>query len=92
MKLHGFKNCITGVNVSLVSSFNAFFNPSYFVFEEYLVQHARNWGPFLERPNNFSGPKANFEIKTCLVVAQVLAHKAVSFASLLFLVTDSFIA
>ena len=24
-----------------------------------------NWGPFLERPGNFSGPKANFKIKTC---------------------------
>ena len=24
-----------------------------------------NWGPFLERPRNFSGPKANFKIKTC---------------------------
>ena len=24
-----------------------------------------NWGRFLERPGNFSGPKANFKIKTC---------------------------
>ena len=44
-------------------------------------------GPFLERPGNFSGAKANFEIKTCWIVAQFLAHKPDSFASL----TDSFI-
>ena len=44
-------------------------------------------GPFLERPGNFSGPKANFEIKTCLIVAQFLAHKPVNSASL----TDTFI-
>ena len=42
---------------------------------------------YLERPGNFSGPEANFEIKTCLIVAQFLAHKSVGFASL----TDSFI-
>ena len=40
-----------------------------------------------QRPGNFSGPKANFEIKTCLKVAQFLPHKSVSLASL----TDSFI-
>ena len=39
------------------------------------------WGPFLERPGNFSDPKGNFEIKTCYTVAQFLAHKPVSFAS-----------
>ena len=44
-------------------------------------------GPFLERPGNFSGPKANFEIKTCWIVAQFLAHKPVNSASL----TDTFI-
>ena len=43
--------------------------------------------PFLERPGNFSGPKANFKNKTCLIVAQGLAHKPVNFVSL----TDSFI-
>ena len=62
------------------------------VFEEHLVKHALIWGPFLERPGNLSGPKANFEIKTCLiVVAQFLANKAASLALLLFWVTDSFI-
>ena len=34
-------------------------------------------GPFLERPGNFSGPKANFEIKTCLKVAQFLTRTRV---------------
>ena len=38
-------------------------------------------GSFLERPGNFSGTKANFEIKTCWIVAQFLAHKPVNFAS-----------
>ena len=29
-----------------------------------LQKLTRPWGPFLERPGNFSGPKANFKIKT----------------------------
>ena len=45
-------------------------------------------GPFLERPGNFSVPKANFKIQTFWIVAQFLARKPVNFASLL---TDSFI-
>ena len=45
------------------------------------------WGPFLERPGNFPGPKANFKIQTTWIVAQFLAHKPVNFASS----TDSFI-
>ena len=45
------------------------------------------WDPFLERPDNFSGPKPNFEIKTSWIAAKFLAHKLVNFASL----TDSFI-
>ena len=44
-------------------------------------------GSFLERPGNFSGPKANVKIKTCWIIAQFLAHKPVNFASLI----DSFI-
>ena len=40
----------------------------------------RYWGPFLERPRNFSGLKGNFEIKTCYLVAQFLVHKPVNFA------------
>ena len=43
-------------------------------------------GQFLQRAENFSVPKANFKIQTCLIVAQFLAHKLVNFASL----TDSF--
>ena len=39
----------------------------------------RAWDPFLERPGNFSGPKANFEIKTCWILAQFQAHKLVNF-------------
>ena len=44
-------------------------------------------GLFLERTSNFSGLKANFEIKTFWIVAQCLAHKSVNLASL----TDNFI-
>ena len=44
-------------------------------------------GPFLERPDNFSGPKVNFEIKTSWIVPQFLAYKPVNFA----LLTDNFI-
>ena len=40
-----------------------------------------NCGPFLERPDNFSGWKANFEIKTRWIVTQFLAHNPVNFAS-----------
>ena len=39
------------------------------------------WGPFLERLGNVLGPKGNFEIKTCYIVAQFLAHKPVNFVS-----------
>ena len=39
------------------------------------------WGTFFEGPGNFSGPKGNFEIKTCYIAAQFLAHKPVNFAS-----------
>ena len=42
--------------------------------------------PFLERPVNFSGRKANFKIKTSWIVAQFLAHKPVNVA----LLSDSF--
>ena len=48
----------------------------------------RNWGLSLETPGNVSGPKANFKIKTCWMVAQFLAHKPVNLASL----TVSYIA
>ena len=44
-------------------------------------------GPFLERPGNFSGPKADFEIKACWIVTEFETHKPVSFA----LLTDTFI-
>ena len=44
-------------------------------------------GPFLKRPGNFSGPKANFKIKPCWIVLQFLAHKPIKIASF----TDSFI-
>ena len=40
------------------------------------------WGAFLERHENFSGTKANFKIKTCWIVAPLLAHKPVNCASL----------
>ena len=47
----------------------------------------RGLGPVSRKPGNFSGGKANFEIKTCWIVAQVVSHKQANFASL----TDSFI-
>ena len=36
-------------------------------------------GPFLENPDNFWGPKANFNIETCLIVAQFQPRKQVNF-------------
>ena len=42
---------------------------------------------FSNSPATVSRPKANFEIQTCWMVAQLMAHKPVNFASL----TDSFI-
>ena len=45
------------------------------------------WGPFLQKTDNFSGVKANFEIKTSWTVAKFLAHKPVNFPSF----TDNFI-
>ena len=44
-------------------------------------------GSFFERPGNFSVPKVKFEIKTCWIVVQFLAHKPVNFTSW----TDDFI-
>ena len=38
-------------------------------------------GPFLKSLGTFSGPKANFKLKTCWIVAQFLAHKPVNIAS-----------
>ena len=49
------------------------------------VRKGRERGPFLERPGNYSGSKANFEIKT--IVVKFLADKPLNFASL----TDNFI-
>ena len=50
-----------------------------------LVQQACFWlgrrGPFLKRLGNFPGPKANFKVKTCWILAQFLAHKPVNFVS-----------
>ena len=42
--------------------------------------------PLSRKARNFSGPKANFKIKICSIVAQ-FGHKPVNFASL----TDSFV-
>ena len=42
--------------------------------------------PLSRKARNFSGPKANFKIKICWIVAQ-FGHKPVNFASL----TDSFV-
>ena len=45
------------------------------------------WGPFLESPGNFSGPKSNIQIEIKRIRARVLASKLLHFVSL----TDSFI-
>ena len=50
----------------------------------------RVWGPFLERPGNFSGLKANFKIKTwlnLLNISTVPSSQTGQFCSL----TDNFI-
>ena len=46
-----------------------------------------SWGPFLESPVNFSGPKSNIQIEIKRRRARVLAGKLLHFVSL----TDSFI-
>ena len=38
--------------------------------------------PVSRKAGNLSSPKANFVVKTCWIVAQFVAHKAVNFASL----------
>ena len=45
------------------------------------------WGPFLESPVNFSGPKSNIEIEIKRARTRVLASKLLHFVSL----TNSFI-
>ena len=45
------------------------------------------WGPFLESPGNFSGPKSNIQIEIYRIRARVQASKLLHFVSL----TDSFI-
>ena len=77
----------TVVTHSLLSHLFFFF-PSVFPFTFFVTFHLRTRGPFLERPDNFSsGPKANFKIKTCWMVAQFLADNPVNSAPLI----DSFI-
>ena len=59
-------------------------------FQETLYKH--HWllprlidmGPFLERPGNFSGPKANFKIKTYWIAAQFLGQKQATIHCILF--------
>ena len=57
------------------------------VFQTALVSIlSRLWGPFLESPDNFSGPKSNFRIELQRIRGRVLANKLLHFVSL----TDSF--
>ena len=44
-------------------------------------------GPFLQSPDNFSGPKSNIQIEIKRIGARVLGSKLLHFVSL----TDSFI-
>ena len=39
------------------------------------MMYSMSWGPFLESPGNFSGPKPEFGIKTQRVVAPVQLTK-----------------
>ena len=52
-----------------------------------LKQTAQRWGPFLESPGNFTGPKSNIEIEILRISARALASKLLHFVSL----TDSFV-
>ena len=47
----------------------------------------QTWGPFLESPGNFTGPKSNIQIEIKRIRARVLASKLLHLVSL----TDSFI-
>ena len=47
------------------------------VIVNFAVSWCKVWGPFFERPGNFSGPKANFEIQMYWIVAPFLAHKSI---------------
>ena len=47
--------------------------------EEIMSSHDSSQVPVFESPGTFSSPKANFEIKTCWIVAQFLAQKQVNF-------------
>ena len=50
------------------------------VFPFPIVPHTLSFsflGPFLQRPGNFSGAKANFKIQTSWLVAHFLAHKPI---------------
>ena len=54
---------------------------------------SKRFGPaacFFKHPESFRGPKANFKIKTFWIVVQFLAHKPVSFASLIYSFIVSF--
>ena len=46
------------------------------------VSVERDWGPFLERPGNLTGPKSYFEIKVSRKVGSVLSSNEVHFVSL----------
>ena len=51
------------------------------------IGHGRDWGPFLESPGDFSGPKSKIQIEIKRIRARFLARKRIHFVSL----TDSFI-
>ena len=55
--------------------------------ESALLWNLESWGPFLESPGKFSGPKSNIQIKIQRIRARVQASKLFHFVSL----TDSFI-
>ena len=71
------------------TSFRKWDRPSHFLRwnpQDEVVCHRLGSGAhFSKDPENVSGPKANFRVKTCWILAQFLAHKAVQIVS----ITDS---
>ena len=57
------------------------------IFDLLFTSAYKPWGPFLQSPDNFSGPKSNIQIEIKRIRARVLASKLLHFVSL----TDSFI-
>ena len=49
----------------------------------------QTWGPFLQSPGNFTGPKSKIQIEIKRIRARVLAIKLLHFVSLLIVLSRS---